>query len=126
MTLNIIIENMEEAYLLLDLINSEAMNKKQAYRDSKEEHFKKQYNLLVCVANQITEDLASRSVNNIVSTDKRFEKSEFEFFTTYKGYTILQASLNPHNSQYCVQEFGYDIRFESLQHCKLYIIQRIK
>ena len=50
-----------------------------------------------------------------------FEESEFHYLETYKGYTILKASLNPHNSEYVIQEFGFNTRWTNLKYCKKYI-----
>lgn len=51
-----------------------------------------------------------------------FDKEEFEHFSKYKGYDILKASLNPHNSEYAIQQLGLSIRFTSMNACKKYII----
>lgn len=58
--------------------------------------------------------------------DKRFELKDFKSFCSYKGYNILKASLNPHNSQYRIQELDCDIRWDSLKDCKAYISWRVK
>ena len=50
-----------------------------------------------------------------------FEESEFKYLETYKDYTILKASLNPHNSEYVIEERGFDTRWTSLKSCKKYI-----
>ena len=50
-----------------------------------------------------------------------FDEDEFELFSKYKGYDILQASLNPHNSEYAIQQLGLSVRFSSLNNCKKYI-----
>ena len=55
------------------------------------------------------------------SDSTRFRKDEFKELKTYKGYTILKASLNPHNSQYCIKELGYQLRWENLKYCENYI-----
>ena len=50
-----------------------------------------------------------------------FKKDEFKFFCRYKNFTILQASLNPHNSEYCIEEIGLHQRWSNLKKCKDYI-----
>ena len=54
-----------------------------------------------------------------------FEESEFKYLETYKNYTILKASLNPHNSEYVIKELGFDTRWGSLIYCKKYINKQI-
>jgi hypothetical protein len=54
-----------------------------------------------------------------------FEVSWFEYLETYKHYTILKASLNPHNSEYVVKELGFEIRWSSLAYCKKYIKEQL-
>ena len=57
-----------------------------------------------------------------ISTNDRFDENEFDTVKcTYKGYTILEARLNPHNAQYCIKELGFKLRWESLKNCKEYI-----
>lgn len=55
-----------------------------------------------------------------------FKESEFKYLETYKDYTILKASLNPHNSEYVIKEFGFDTRWTSLNYCKKYIRDYVK
>ena len=50
-----------------------------------------------------------------------FKESKFKMFNTYKGYNILKASLNPHNSEYAIQQLGLSTRFSSINDCKKYI-----
>lgn len=51
-----------------------------------------------------------------------FDEDEFdEVYSYYRGYTILKASLNPHNSEYCIQELGFKKRWNSFEKCKKYI-----
>lgn len=54
-----------------------------------------------------------------------FEMSRFEYLETYKHYTILKASLNPHNSEYVIQELGFETRWASLTYCKKYIKEQL-
>lgn len=54
-----------------------------------------------------------------------FETSWFEYLETYKHYTILKASLNPHNSEYVIQELGFKTRWSSLTYCKKYIKEQL-
>ena len=50
-----------------------------------------------------------------------FDEDEFEFFCEYKGYTILEARLNPHNAEYCIQQLGLKQRWTNIKKCKEYI-----
>lgn len=50
-----------------------------------------------------------------------FNKNEFEVFCEYKGYTILEARLNPHNAEYCIQQLGLNQRWTNIKKCKEYI-----
>lgn len=84
------------------------------------------YNNAARLYNDINEylkdyDNPDRELIKHFSTDKRFSTREFKFKCNYKGYTILEARLNPHNAQYCIKELGYTPRWESLQWCKEYI-----
>lgn len=54
-----------------------------------------------------------------------FEKSMFEYLETYKHYTILKASINPHNSEYVIQELGFEPVWSSLAYCKKYIKEQL-
>ena len=54
-----------------------------------------------------------------------FEESWFEYLETYRHYTILKASLNPHNSEYVIKELGFKIRWSSLTYCKKYIKEQL-
>lgn len=64
----------------------------------------------------------SKAAHKIIKKeDHIFRKNDFKYFSIYKGHRILQASLNPHNSEYCVEELGLDIRWSSLKDCKKYI-----
>ena len=54
-----------------------------------------------------------------------FEKSMFEYLETYKHYTILKASINPHNSEYVIQELGFETVWSSLAYCKKYIKEQL-
>lgn len=64
----------------------------------------------------------SKVAHKIIKKENQlFSKDKFKYFSTYKGYRILQASLNPHNSEYCVEELGLDTRWSSLNDCKEYI-----
>ena len=54
-----------------------------------------------------------------------FENSMFEYLETYKHYTILKASINPHNSEYVIQELGFETRWSSLAYCKKYIKEQM-
>jgi hypothetical protein len=60
-----------------------------------------------------------------ISDHAIFEVSRFEYLETYKHYTILKASLNPHNSEYVVKELGFEIRWSSLAYCKKYIKEQL-
>ena len=53
--------------------------------------------------------------------DFRFEENEFEPSCVYKGHSILEARLNGHNAQYCIEDVGYNKRWSSLKDCKEYI-----
>lgn len=54
-----------------------------------------------------------------------FEESKFKYLETYKHYTILKASLNPHNSEYIIKELGFNVRWASLIYCKKYIREQL-
>lgn len=84
------------------------------------------YNNAVRLHNDIKEylkgyDNPDRELIKRFSPNKRFATREFKFKCNYKGYTILEARLNPHNAQYCIKELGDTLRWEGLQWCKEYI-----
>ena len=76
------------------------------------------------IINQELYELSNKVENNNQSKTLNsglFEESEFKYLETYKDYTILKASLNPHNSEYVIEERGFDTRWTSLKSCKKYI-----
>lgn len=54
-----------------------------------------------------------------------FKGEDFNYLETYKHYTILKASLNPHNSEYVIVELGFETRWGSLAYCKKYIREQL-
>lgn len=68
--------------------------------------------------------LSKLSYKTSYKTDKKdfiFDEDEFEVFCEYKGYTILEARLNPHNAEYCIQQLGLKQRWTNIKKCKEYI-----
>lgn len=55
-----------------------------------------------------------------------FKGEDFNYLETYKHYTILKASLNPHNSEYVIVELGFETRWSSLTYCKKYIREQLE
>lgn len=55
-----------------------------------------------------------------------FKGEDFNYLETYKHYTILKASLNPHNSEYVIVELGFETRWSSLTYCKKYIREQLR
>lgn len=55
-----------------------------------------------------------------------FKEDRFKFLCEYKGYIILEARLNAHNAEYCIQQLGLKQRWTNIKKCKEYISKVLK